>query len=287
MVRPLRIEFPGAVYHITSRGNAKEPIFLDDTDRSIFLDILDEVVKRFNWLCHTYCLMTNHYHMLIETPEGNLSSGMRQLNGVYTQRFNRRHGRDGHIFQGRYRAILVDKEGYLLSLCRYVVLNPVRAGIVAEPEEWRWSSYGAISGQVEIPSFLTVDWILSGFGADRASARKRYKEYVSEGRGEKCPWEKVEGQILLGREDFIKKIGRFLYEKEEIKEVPRIQRYVARPAIEELFKGQNMKYGRERDQIIYAACVRYGYRLKEVADYLGVHYSTISRTIRRVERGSR
>lgn len=130
MARPLRIEIPGAIYHITSRGNAREPIFLDDGDYADFLNLLSLNLKRFNWILHAYCLMGNHYHLLIETPEGNLSRGMRQLNGTYTQWFNRKHNRVGHIFQGRYKAILVEKDSHLLELCRYVVLNPVRANMV-------------------------------------------------------------------------------------------------------------------------------------------------------------
>ena len=138
MARPLRIQFPGALYHVTSRGDRQEIIYEDDDDRKTFLSILGEVVKRWNWLCYVYCLMSNHYHLLIETPDGNLGKGMRQLNGVYTQRSNRRHERVGHLFQGRYKAILVDGDAYLLELSRYVVLNPVRAGIVEAPEEWHW-----------------------------------------------------------------------------------------------------------------------------------------------------
>jgi REP element-mobilizing transposase RayT len=139
MARPLRIEYPGAVYHITSRGNAYQDVFLDDADRERFLEVLKQTVDRFNWLCHAYCLMMNHYHLLIETVDPTLSRGMRQLNGVYTQAFNRRHERVGHLFQGRYKAILVEKETYLLELSRYIVLNPVRAKMVKKPEEWEWS----------------------------------------------------------------------------------------------------------------------------------------------------
>ena len=135
MIRPLRIEYPGAIYHITSRGNARERIFLEDADRLIFLEILGSVVKKYNWLCHAYCLMDNYYHALIETPDPNLSLGMRQLNGVYTQSFNRRQSRVGHVFQGRYKSILVQKDEHLLELCRYIVLNPVRAGMVNQPKE--------------------------------------------------------------------------------------------------------------------------------------------------------
>jgi len=129
MARPLRLEFPGALYHVTARGNARQAIVLDDRDRALFLVCLGEVVLRFGWICHAYCLMDNHYHLLIETPEGNVSRGMRQLNGVFTQRMNRCHNRVGHLFQGRFKAIVVERESYLLELCRYIVLNPIRAGM--------------------------------------------------------------------------------------------------------------------------------------------------------------
>ena len=143
MARPLRIEFPGALYHVTARGNARADIYLSDGDRAAFLALLARTLDRFGWLCHAYCVMSNHYHLLIETPRANLSRGMRHLNGVYTQSFNRIHGRVGHVFQGRYKAILVEQDAHLLELCRYVVLNPVRARLVARAGDWRWSSDGA------------------------------------------------------------------------------------------------------------------------------------------------
>jgi len=163
MARPLRIEFEGAVYHITTRGNARSSIFFTDSDRHAFVEILAEAVDRYNWLCHAYCLMTNHYHLLIETPERSLSRGMRHLNGVYTQCMNRRHKRTGHMFQGRFKSILIQKESHLLEVARYVVLNPVRADMVARPGDWPWSSYAATAGQGPIPHFLTVAWILAQF----------------------------------------------------------------------------------------------------------------------------
>ncbi len=147
MARPLRIEYPGAVYHITNRGNDKKAVFKDDQDRETFLKILAFVNKRYHWLCHAYCLMDNHYHLMIETPDGNLSLGMRQLNGVYTQARNKRYNKTGHLFQGRYKAILIQKDTHLLEVCRYVVLNPVRARMVEKPEDWRWSSYRATGGE--------------------------------------------------------------------------------------------------------------------------------------------
>ena len=140
MARPLRLEFSGALYHVTSRGDGREAIFLADGDRKLFLDVFAGVSERFNWVLHAYCLMTNHYHLLVETPDANLSKGMRQLNGVYTQRFNRTYNRSGHVFQGRYKAILAQKEAYLLELARYVVLNPVRARMVRTAAEWPWSN---------------------------------------------------------------------------------------------------------------------------------------------------
>ena len=188
MARPLRIEYDGALYHITSRGNERKPIYKSDEDRYSFLDGLKQVNKRFNWICHAYCLMNNHYHLVIETPDGNLSKGMRQLNGVYTQGFNRRHRRVGHIFQGRYKAIVIEKESYLLEVSRYVVLNPVRAKAVKKPGEWTWSSYRGTAGIEKPNPCLTPDWILGQFGSKRWQAEAKYREFVEAGMHEKDLW---------------------------------------------------------------------------------------------------
>jgi len=173
MARPLRIEYHCAVYHITARGNARQAIYLDNDDRVKFIDTLAQTVKRFHWLCHAYCLMDNHYHLLIETPEGNLAEGMRHLNGVYTQAFNRHHQSCGHLFQGRYKAILVEKQSHLLELVRYVLLNPVRAGIVKRPDDYSWSSYRQTLGLEKVADFLTVDWILDNFSAPLSEGKKQ------------------------------------------------------------------------------------------------------------------
>ncbi|MEA1964608.1 MAG: transposase [Candidatus Aerophobetes bacterium] len=284
MARPLRIEFPGALYHITSRGNAREPIFLNDSDKKNFLYILCSVVRRFNWLCHSYCLMNNHYHLLIETPEGNLSKGMRQLNGVYTQLFNRKHHRVGHLFQGRYKAPLVDKDDYLVSLSRYIVLNPVRAGLVENPEDWRWSSYRAmIEKDKKIPC-LTVDWILSQFDRDRRKAIAKYEDFMREGKEARFPWEALKGQIFLGNDYFVKKMEEFLKGKEEIMEIPKQQRYVARPPLSELINTEKIISKKQRDVLIFNAYTQYGYTMKQIARHLGIHYSTVSRAVRREEK---
>lgn len=282
MARPLRIEFPGAVYHITSRGNAKQTIFVDEKDYADFLEVLCSVADRFDWILHAYCLMGNHYHLLIETVEGNLSRGMRQLNGVYTQRFNRRHNRVGHILQGRYKAILVEKEAYLLELCRYVVLNPVRAGLVKSPMEWKWSSYKETIGYDKGNSCLTTDWILSQFGSDRKEAIVRYREFVRSGLKVESPWKGIKGQLLLGGDSFMEKLNLMLTHKGDLKEIPRVQRYITRPLLEEILKWDNETKS-SKDKKIYEAYIRYGYTLREIAEHLGVHYATISRAIKRVE----
>jgi putative transposase len=280
MARQLRLEFPGAIYHVTSRGNARNPIFLDDEDRVSFQDCLGEVVVRFGWLCHAYCLMDNHYHLLIETPEGNLSQGMRQLNGVYTQRFNRRHGRVGHVFQGRFKAIVLDRDSYLLELCRYVVLNPIRAGMVEKIEHYPWSSYPAVMGLAGCPAWLETDWVLGQFAKTRAAARRRYAEFVAEGAGLPSPWPAVRGQTLLGSETFMEKMRPFLEGTYDMKEIPRTQRLLHRPSLESLFTNAAQGDKVLRDEAIRKAFLDYGYSMATIARHAGMHYSTVSRIIK-------
>jgi len=198
MARPLRLEFAGALYHVTSRGDHREDIFLCDEDRNEWLDVLGTVCSRFNWVVHAYCQMSNHYHLLLETVDGNLSGGMRQLNGLYTQRFNQRHGLVGHLFQGRYKAILVQKESYLLELSRYVVLNPLRANMVQSLEEWHWSSYLIVTGQMSPPSWLDTDWVLSQFAPQRSEAIFAYRQFVMAGKGLPSALLKTRHQLVLG-----------------------------------------------------------------------------------------
>lgn len=280
MARPLRIEFPGAVYHVTSRGNARADIFDDDSDRQRFLSILGQVVKRFNWLCHAYCLMGNHYHLLIETPEGNLSAGMRQLNGVYTQAYNRAHHKDGHIFKGRFKAILVEKESHLRELCRYIVLNPVRAAMAERPEQYAWSSYLPTLGKAAVPAFLTTEWLLGNFSATVPEARRLYRQFVQEGMSlPEAPWEKLTGQVLLGTETFVQKVKALVGVREEIPEIPRQQRYLGRPSVADLFPPEKVLSKQERDRLIRLAYGKHGYTLKEIAQAIGVHYTTISKVI--------
>jgi REP element-mobilizing transposase RayT len=176
--RPLRLEHPGAVWHVTSRGNERRQVFRDDVDREEWLALLGKVVLLFAWRLHGYVMMGNHYHLIVETPTPSLSRGMRHLNGVFTQAFNRRHQRVGHLFQGRFKSILVEKESHLLELLRYVVLNPVRAGLVRSPGEWAWSSYRATAGDAPAPAWLETAWSLAQFGGAPEAAEQRYREFV-------------------------------------------------------------------------------------------------------------
>lgn len=280
MARPLRIEFPGAVYHVTSRGNAQADIFLTDGDRLVFLDVLAGVIEKYNWLCHAYCLLDNHYHLIIETLDPNLSLGMRQLNGVYTQTFNRAHQRVGHVFQGRFKAILVEKGSHLLELCRYVVLNPVRAGMVTKPDDWRWSSYNITAHGGKVPEFLTIEWVLGQFAERRVATRQRYRKFVAEGMAvPDRPWEKLAGQVFLGSENFVARMREHLGDQQEIKEIPRAQRYPGRPPLALLFADKQTMTRQQRNQGIEEAHISYGYTLKEIADVLGLHYTTVSKTV--------
>jgi len=280
MARPLRLEFSGALYHVTSRGDRREDIYLDDDDRTDWLAVLDKVCGRFNWVVHAYCQMTNHYHLLVETVDGNLSKGMRQLNGQYTQRFNRRHKMVGHLFQGRYKAILVQKEAYLLELSRYVVLNPIRAGMVDELKDWRWSSYPAIVGLDDSPEWLDTDWLLSQFAKYRKTARKRYHQFILEGRGLSSPLNDVRHQLLLGDDLFVDEYNK---EKkpEELREVSRAHRKLLAPALIEF----QQQYD-ERNEAMARAYFTGVYTMAEIGEHFGVHYMTVSRAVRAFEDGN-
>jgi len=217
-----------------------------------------------------YCQMTNHYHLLIETLEPTLSLGMRQLNGVYTQEFNRRHRRTGHVFQGRFKGILVERDAYLLELARYVVLNPVRAKMVRSARDWPWSSYRATAGFEAAPEFLTTGWVLDQFGASRARAQKTYRKFVSEGR-KVTVWEDLRGQVYLGSDTFIEE---HTPPRTALSEIPRDQLVAGRPALIDIVSDPDDAAG------IARAYLEHRYTQQEIAAHLGVHYSTISRRVR-------
>jgi REP element-mobilizing transposase RayT len=279
MARPLRIEFAGALYHVTSRGDGREPIYLMDTDRDVWLEILGQVCERFCWVVHAYCQMGNHYHLLVETPDGNLATGMRQLNGVYTQRFNQRHNRVGHVFQGRYKAILVQRETYLLELSRYIVLNPVRAGMVRTAQDWPWSNYRATAGMTSAPGWLETDWLLAAFAERLQEAQSAYRRFVADGRNQPSPWENLKNQIYLGSEAFVDEMQRKVTGNRRSSEIPRTQRRAAVRPLAWYFNEQE-----DRDRAVLAAFRSGGYSMREIGEHIGLHYATISRIISAAEK---
>jgi len=232
MARPLRLEFEFALWHITSRGNERKDIFRDDIDRERFLTMLGETVVRFGWRLLVFTLMSNHYHLVVQTPEANLSRGMHWLNGRYAQFFNRRHDRCGHLFQGRFKGILVEKESHLLTLARYVVLNPVRAGIVSHASEWRWSSYRQTAGLEPAQPWLAVGDLLEQFGSAEVR-REEYVRFVDSATPGPSPWKGLTGQIYLGSADWLDQIGKRIAESPRSAEHPRPQLSPGRPGLDD------------------------------------------------------
>jgi hypothetical protein len=205
---------------------------------------------------------------------------MRQLNGVYTQAFNRRHKRVGHVFQGRYKAILIQKESHLLAVCRYVVLNPVRARIVEHPEQWKWSSYRATAGRGKSHTCLKTDWILPQFGRRRKQAERDYRRFVQAGIGEKDLWRDVQGQSILGEEGFGETLLDYVKGYKESQDIPKRQRYIDRPTLKDIFSNIELSEKKKRNKKIVEAIERYGYSQREIARHLGLHYASISRLVR-------
>lgn len=278
MSRPLRIEYPGALYHVIARGNAKQDIFLTDHDRRRFLRWLQDTCKTHNLLCHAYCLMGNHYHLLLETLDANLAIAMRDLNGNYSQWFNAVHGRVGHLFQGRYKAFVIEKETYLLEVARYIVLNPVRAHLVKHPKEWKWSSYRATCGASTSPEWLRVDWLLTHFSKKKQEAQQEYRQFVDEGSDARNPYDDVSNGFLLGSPQFVSWIWEKTNGVEELKEYRREERIVGRPTLEEIFADATTKT--KRNEGIVFARLRCGYLTTEIAKLVGIDRSVVGRISR-------
>jgi putative transposase len=237
MARSLRIEFAGALYHVTSRGNERRPIFRSDRDRRTFLTLLGQAAKRFHWSVTAYVLMTNHFHLVIQTAEPNLSRGMQWLNGTYAGWFNHRHQRAGHLFQGRFHALLVEKETYFAELLRYVVLNPVRAKMVGRPEEHKWSSYRATAGLDVAPEWLDVPAAVAWLGADPSAAHTAYRHFVLAAIGcEDRLWDKVTNAIYLGGEGWTKQMRKLVESRPCSTDHPKTQRAVGRPRMHAIVK---------------------------------------------------
>jgi len=279
MARPLRIEFAGALYHITSRGNDRQPIYDNDGDRIQFLEQLNGACVRYSWLCHAYCLMTNHYHLLIQTRAATLSKGMKYLNGKYTQHFNKAHTRTGHVFQGRFKAILVDRDAYLLELARYIVLNPVRARMVHTADEWPWSSYRATAGMASGHAVLTTDWVLSAFGTHKRHACESYRDFVERGEGQPSPWKSLKNQVYLGSDQFVEDMISLILPDQSLRDIPRQQK--SRPP--QPLSDYEKKFS-DRKRAMAIAYLSGHYTLEQVGEYFGISHATVSRAVKQYEK---
>ncbi len=271
MARPLRIEFPDACYFVTSQGNAGQRIFLGSDDGKLWIRTFESVCSRFGWICHAYCLMDNHYHIVIETPEPNLSAGMRQLNGVYTQSFNRKNNLSGHLFMGRFHSVIFQKEKYLKPLIRHTLRNPVRRGFISFPAQWKWSSCRASSGK-ETRSFIDADRISEIFGSVADFENFISSEPDGDVRDD------IRHQIYLGDDRFIESVGSFV--SGYSKEVPLGQR-AGLKSVSRFVEGIS-----DRNEAICKAYKSGAFTMKEISDHFGVHYSTVSRIVNEYEKNS-
>ncbi|MGQ9604508.1 MAG: transposase [bacterium] len=290
MARQLRIEYKGAFYHITSRGNERKQIFKGDSDRKKLLSYFESAAERYRAVIHVYCLMGNHYHLLLETPVGNLSQIMRHINGAYTVYFNKKYQRSGHLFGGRYKAIVVDKDEYAVELSRYIHVNPVRAGIASDPGSYKWSSYRYYSGKGTKPRWLFTDFILGYFGRDIGNAQKRYTQFVHEsiGYAYENPLRRVVASIILGGNDFVEMIkDKYLKNKKVERDVPALRELASGPSIKEVAVKAKEVFGSkpelEKKATLYI-CHRYtGLKLKDIGKYFGIGESAVSQSSRRFQ----
>jgi putative transposase len=286
MARPLRLEFPGATYHVTARGDRREPIYRDDHDRAAQLGILAQACERFDAAVLAYCQMGNHFHLVLHTRQGQLSRLMRHLNGVYTQRFNARHGVVGHLFQGRFKAILVDRDAYLLTLCRYVERNPVAAGLVDAAADWPWSSCRAHLGLAAAPAWLDTPGVLAAVAGhplhdadDWPAARAAYAQAV----GQPVPdgfWAgALRQQVYLGSDAFVQtQLARLTRPADALAEVPKAQRRRPGPGFADL-----LAQGLPRDEALHRAYASAGVSMTALAREAGLSVSRVSRLIAAVE----
>ena len=288
MARPLRINYPGAFYHVTSRGNERKAVFKSKRDREKFLEYLETATLRYDAVVHVYCLMDTHYHLLLETPSGNLPQIMRHINGAYTTYFNVKRKRSGHLFQGRYKAILVDADEYAKELSRYIHLNPVRAKMIERPEEYKWSSFQDYVGARKPHDWLSRDFILGYFGRKVKGAERGYKKFVSslEGKEYESPLKEVFASTILGDTGFVEYVKKsFLNNKETDKEIPAAKAFKEKVSIEEIIKGVELEFSEDRlsRDVKQYLCQRYtSERLKKIGEQFNVSESAVSHAVRRV-----
>ncbi len=290
----------GGLYHVMSRGNERRAIVRDDADRQRRLDWLQRTVATYGWRLHAFVLMTNHDHLFLETPEANLSAGMHLLNGSYTGYFNVRHRRAGHLFQGRFKAHLIEEEGYFTEISRYIHLNPVRAKLVESPERWRWSSYAGYRSSKAALGWVTYERVLGEFGGTGTEARRRYCRFVEAGVAEppRSPWKNALGGLLVGSESFAMRVRRLLADRQADQDVPQLEGLRARPSLDRIVgavadhfgcAADEWSSGRRSDAIgravaAYLARRRFGYPMGAIAEALGYRrHSSVGTAVSRVE----
>lgn len=289
MARQLRIEYPGALYHVTSRGNEKKDIFRSIKDREKFLSYLSSAWERHGAVFHAYCLMSNHFHLMVETPLGNLSWIMKHINGSYTTYFNVKHKRAGHLLQGRYKAVLVQADAYAAELSRYIHLNPVRAKMVSTPEEYRWSSCSRYLEGTE-PSWLSTGLVLGYFGTEDEDRRRNYRDYLYDaiGKESRDPLSDSVASTILGSDDFVRDIReKYLDGKENDRELPALRDLSRGPGVAEI-KALSEEAFPENERLARMAgiylCWRYsGAKLKEIGALYGISESGVNRACFRFE----
>ena len=298
MARQLRIGFEGALYHITSRGNLREAVFFEDSDKERFLDIIARTKERYGYLLYAYALMDNHYHLFIETPKANISQIMQNINTSYTVYINKKYRRSGHLFQGRFKGIIVDKDEYLVVLSRYIHLNPIRAGIVRKPEDYEWTSYRVYIGKASQGTALvdTAD-TLSCFSKDRGKAAQAYREFVeADIEGQENPFKKVEAGLILGGSGFKERITELLKRIKEDDEIPQLRKLSMKVPVERIIniccgyygKGQEElirsgKGKRERQIAIYLSKTLSGEGNREIGRRFGIKGPAVSGVIKTIE----
>ena len=279
MARRPRLTFKGAIHHVMSRGNRKSKIFLDHRDRLDFLELLSAARERFNVLWRSWVLMNTHYHLEVETPEGNISKVMRYINGVFTQRWNRRHRTCGHVFAGRFKSPLIEDGFYGRNVLRYIALNPVEAGYVQHAAEWPWSSHRALAGLVSPPEFLDLEWLRRDFeGNSLQECQRNYQKFIDR---EEMNLQEFGDEIVVGSELYRSNVRELIGTTMHGIVVPRSYRALARPPLGKLFCGLGDDLDR-RNQLIIRAQVVYGYQQSEIGRALALHSNTISKITRAI-----
>src|SRR3989338_7103559 len=292
MARPLRIEYEGAFYHVMNRGLERREIFQEDRDYEKFLELLKDTHQQYHFKVHSYCLMPNHYHLYLETLQGGLSRGMRHIDGVYAQVFNKRRRRVGPLFQGRYKAIVVEKESYSLEISRYIHLNPVKAKMVERPEQWKWSSYRMFLGKEKRKDFLETDWLLGQFGKRERRARGLFHQFTLEGLKESWEPEKQRQGCVLGGKEYCEWVRKEFLEEKKDREIPELKRWEKRASVEEIEavipKLKESEERKKKELRIYAMRRHGGMTLREIGTQVGgMSDSGICRVVERGERESR